>query len=360
MSIGRFTRSRSDLVSLITAAAAAIVFAGCGNNSSPPTPSPTHGLKAPIVGLLDKSGAPSDPSFDDALAGYVVPVRWADLQPTAGGPIAPNNAIDTAISQVRAHNAANPSHQWVLKLRISAGIDAPDWAKSIGGAPVSITSDRPVMTGTVGRFWLPAYQAAYSDLQTKLAALYDSVPEIHEVVITMCQTIFSEPLIRQISVPQTSDNLIAAGYTVGADHMCHQAAIRAHQVWTKTISDYTFNPYQVVGPGGRGGTDEQFTEQLQDYCRQVLGPRCGLENNSMRVPIQPGGYASMYQHMKSLGPPITFQLADTKKVGDIAGAIELAASYGAYSVELPKNYAQITTPQALANAEGVLTAANQH
>jgi hypothetical protein len=329
---------------------------GGSSQSSPPTASPTGTLKQQIAGLLDKSGQPTDPGFDGVLDGYVVLARWADLQPSAGAPIASNNAIDKAIAQVRAYDAARRSHPWLLKLRVTAGIDAPEWAKNIGGPPVTIISDRPPLTGTVGRFWLPAYQAAYTDLQSKLAARYDSVPEIREVVISMCQTVFDEPMIRQISVPETDQNLLAAGYTVNADHACHQAAVRAHLVWHETISYYTFNPYQVVSNNGIQ-SDETFTEQIQDYCREILGRRCGLENNSIRVPIQAGGYARMYEHMKSLGPPLTFQLADIKKVGDMVAAINLARSYGARSVELPNKYQQVITPDLLMAPEFALRSA---
>lgn len=37
-------------------------------------------------------------------------VSWAELQPVAGGPIAANNAIDQAITDVDAWNAATPTH----------------------------------------------------------------------------------------------------------------------------------------------------------------------------------------------------------------------------------------------------------
>jgi hypothetical protein len=144
---------------------------------------------------------------------------------------------------------------------------------------------------------------------------------------------------------------------VDADHACHQAEIRAHLVWHRTLSDYTFNPYQVVSATGAGHDDEAFTQQIQDYCREILGRRCGLENDSLRVPIQGGGYPRMYEHMKALGPPLTFQLAAIKKVGDIVAAISLARSYGALSVELPNKYQQVTTPDLLMAPEMALRSA---
>jgi len=54
---------------------------------------PASGLKYPLLGLLDRQGAPSA-SFYTVLNGYVVNVSWASLQTSAGGPITSNNAIE--------------------------------------------------------------------------------------------------------------------------------------------------------------------------------------------------------------------------------------------------------------------------
>jgi hypothetical protein len=200
-----------------------------------------NGLKYPLIGLLDRQGAPQS-SFYPVLSGYVVNVSWASLQTSPGGPITSNNGIGRAIAQVRSANAAGA--HLALKLRVWAGIQAPSWAKTIGGAPVAVRDPNSNASGTVGRFWTPAYEAAYANLQAKLAALYDGAPEIREVSIVGCMTIYDEPFLRQANDPGTVANLRAAGFTAAADMACQRAQIVAHAVWKLTYGELAFNPYQ--------------------------------------------------------------------------------------------------------------------
>ena len=108
-------------------------------------------LKPVLTGLLNRQGVPPA-AYRSSEGGYdiqgtqddqgnpdVGDVSWAELQPTAGGPIAGNNAIDLAVADVRAWNAANPTHPEALKLRVAAGIHSPSWALDLGGACVAVT-----------------------------------------------------------------------------------------------------------------------------------------------------------------------------------------------------------------------------
>ena len=156
----------------------------------------SNGLKAPIIGLLDRGKAPKA-AFYGVVDGYVVNAPWATLQFAAGAPIAAGNPIDRAIAQVRLANRSGA--HLALKVRIFAGSQAPNWAKYVGGAPFVARDPNSGATGTVGRFWTPAFGAAYQDLENKLAAKYDLVPEIREVTIARCMTIYAETMIRQIS-----------------------------------------------------------------------------------------------------------------------------------------------------------------
>ena len=141
--------------------------------------------------------------------------------------------------------------------------------------------------GTVPRFWTTPVEQAYASLQASLAAKYDSAPEIQDVSITGCMTIYAEPLIRETSSAQTIRNLLAAGYTSVADEQCQQQEITAHAVWTHTHSSLAFNPYQVINANGTAGVNEAFTQSLMGYCRQVLGDRCTLGNDFDPYPEQP-------------------------------------------------------------------------
>ena len=262
----------------------------------------------------------------------MVNVDWSQLQPTPGGAIVADNPIEEAITQVRALNATDHAHLG-LKIRVFAGIDAPDWVKSLGGSPIRLTNPQGGQTGTIGRFWSDAFGQAYDQFETLLAAKYDRVPEVREVTISRCTTFYDEPFIRDVSDPSDVSALIAAGYTLEADETCQRAEIDAATVWQHTHSDLSFNPYQVINPGGTTSSDELFTGLMMSYCRQVLGPACVLENNSIRVPPPPE-YQTMYVQMQTLGQPIAFQTASAERIGDLQSTLQYAVSLGANSVEL--------------------------
>ncbi len=300
-----------------------------------PTPTPVipTSLKRPLGGLLDRTGPPP-PAYVSAMGGFVVNVHWSDIQPEPGASIPDGNPIDLAIATL---HQLDPTGRMGIKVRLFAGIYAPDWAKSLGGPPISIVDPTTGSAGTVGRFWNDDFGAAYADLQAKLAAKYDTAPEIREVTISRCTTAYAEPFIRDASSPSTVAGLLAAGFTVAADQRCHRDEILAHKVWIHTRSDLSFNPYQIID--GTGRNDETFTEDMMAFCRSTLDARCVLANNSLRAPqLVPALYSELYVRMHSLGPPIAFQTAVLAKVGSLAATLEYAISLGAGSVELPNGF----------------------
>lgn len=333
---------------------------GSANHGTPGVPSPSGTsvatpapgqLKPVLSGLLDRTGAPL-PEYYGTLAGYVVNVHWGDLQPAQGGPIAANNAIDQAIAQVRGINASAHMHLGI-KVRIYSGLYAPEWAKRLGGSPIPVADPQTAQNGTIGRFWTDAFGQAYATLQAELAAQYDQVPEVREVTISRCMTVFAEPFIRDIASPSTVQALVAAGFSAQADVGCQQGEITAHLAWHHTRSDLSFNPYQVINSDGSTGTDEGFTEQMMDYCRKILGRACVLGNNSLRTKLPPA-YVAMYAKMQSLGPPLAIQTATLGRVGDLNGTLAYAVTLGANSVELPSGY-QATPATSLQDAERSLS-----
>jgi hypothetical protein len=269
---------------------------------------------------------------------FVVNTTWASLQPTPGGPIVHPNDIDNAIKLAQAGG-------YTLKLRIRSGIDAPEWAKTLDGPalPFYYTSATAgvsgTLAGTVGRYWLPDFSAAYADLQQKLAADYDDVPQIRETDITQCSSIFAETYLRDAMDKRNVATLLSAGFTVAQDNACHVAQIQAHQVWKRTPSALSFNPYSAIQPDGTVRTDLAYTESQMVYCRSVLGARCVLSNHSLATKRTAGGtYGAMYAYMHSLGGSIDFQTATVLKIGDYTQVLAYAAALGAHSVELPTGY----------------------
>ncbi len=282
-----------------------------------------------LGGLLDRHHVPEE-RFRGVVKGFVATIPWATLQPEADAPLAARNLIDQAISVARAERLK-------LKLRVTAGIDAPDWAKRLGGEPVPV-SDYYGRKGTVGRFWSQGFGQAYLRLQQRLAARYDDVPEIIQTEITRCTTMFAEPFLRQGRTPDSVRGLLQAGYTAAADEVCQRQQVEAHQVWQRTRSGLSFNPYQRISSDGNVSPDEVFTEKMMVYCEQMLSSRCVLENHSIRATGQSRWYPKMYEAMRSTGAPIAFQTAAPPRIGNLMDTLEWAIEQGASSVELPSTY----------------------
>jgi hypothetical protein len=370
--LSRLQRTRiprlAQRIGLVAVIAGCIALAGCGTPSDFPTvtatpspaasalPSPApNDLKPALAGLLDRNGVPPS-SYLGALGGYVVNVYWKDLQPTSGGSLAPDNAIDRAITEVNALNAAHGT-QLGLKIRVFAGIWAPTWVKDLGGSPITLVNPQGGGSGTIGRFWTDAFGSAYTQFEDLLAAKYDEVPAVREVTISRCTTFYDEPFIRDTTDPTDVTALLDAGYTPEADESCQRQEIATATVWQHTRSDLALNPYEVIGTAGTKATDEPFTLSMMQYCRQLLGLGCVLENNSLRYPVIGAGYEAMYESMSELGAPISFQTATADRVGDLSETIGYAVTLGANSVELPGGYQSIETPASF-SASGKLLANN--
>jgi hypothetical protein len=289
---------------------------------------PPGPLKPALQGIIEINQLPTGAELPVA-GGVALSVTWKELQPTRGGPIASNNSLDQTISAIRAITQAQHLNLGI-RFRVLAGINAPDWAKSLAGAPVTVVAAQGGESGTVGQFWTDPFGQAYADLERKLAAEYDTVPEVREVTASRCTTIFAEPLLRQATEPVTVSNLAVAGYTDAADDRCQHQMIDAHQVWRHTRTGMAFNPYQH--PGGNI-QDTAGTLRFMAYCRQVLGPRCVVENNSIRYPPI-SNYVPMYQAMKQMGAPISFQTAGPNRIGSLPQTLTWAAAQGANAVEL--------------------------
>jgi hypothetical protein len=302
------------------------------------SPAPSVLIKPVVQGLCDRAHtAPA--AYLGVVNCAVVKADWAALQPARGGPIADNNVIDQAIAEANQRNAADPGLRLRLKLRVYAGMAAPEWAKHLDGDPVPLVDPQTGgAIGTVPRFWTSTFGAAYDDLMTKLAARYDNVPVLLDVVVSRCTTQFAEPFLRQGQNAANREAYLSAGFTIAADHRCLQEQIDTHaRVWQHTRSSVAFNPYQSMDARGTH-PDEAFTEAMMGYCRSALGSRCVLGNNSISSPLDGGAYTPMYARIFALGAPFYFQTATAAKIGDWRATLDWAAGHGADMVELPAGY----------------------
>ena len=160
-----------------------------------------------------------------AFGGLVVQATWSDLQPNSSSDF-DTTVIDDALDAVNTYNAAAaklppPNNRQIgVRLRIFAGCtdgvsDAPAWAMSLDGSPITITATYAggPETCTFGRFWDPTsnYAAAWRQLQTKLAAKYDANPLIQEVAVTSCTSFSAEPFFLPHASGRQHDDGAARG-----------------------------------------------------------------------------------------------------------------------------------------------------
>lgn len=305
--------------------------------------------KAIIQGVADRQGiaATADRAVVNAA---VVDCTWAVLQTTNGGAIASNNPIDQAIASARTINNAGGNIR--LKLRVHCGIDSPTWAKNLDGGPIANWHDAQPPNPIVGDmpiWWGPNFALAYTDLMTKLAALYDSEPLLLDVVISMACTQFAEPFIRQAGYAGNGTDARAKGYTPTLDKAALRNQIDIHKaVWLNTASSMAFNPYTTLD----AGTTQEDAWMLSTitYMRNTLGVRGVVGNNSgekgrLNGAGTPSGaysdsrYGPMYDALINAGPPSYIQTATAAKLGtDWPFVLNWCANNGINMVELPSGY----------------------
>src|SRR4051794_162588 len=188
---------------------------------SPSRAATVTSTKAPVRGLVD----PAHFSSAGYVSGFVVNARWADIQPTQGGPIVHPNAIDNAISQAQSSGDT-------FKIRVTAGVDSPSWLETAtGGAVTLYNPSSGSLAGTSPRWWTPPMNTAYDDLQAKLAAAYDTNSFVQEATIDECMGVYAEPYLKDATNATNVTNLRNAGYTDAADKSCLSHEIVAHKVW---------------------------------------------------------------------------------------------------------------------------------
>jgi hypothetical protein len=301
------------------------------------------GLKTAVGGMIDRFGVPASPGFD-WMAGYVVSSRWDQLQASEGAAITPGNPLDLAIANVRAWNASHSVQRGLRHRLLMSTASTPAWPQLLGGAAVRVT-DVQGNSGLVGHYWTSTYQVAYADLQSKLAAEYDAVPEVRENGLSGAALVFPEPYLHYDSAA-----LLGAGDTLAADIASYAAMMNAHLVWKRTLQDLSFNPADFPGEGGI-----TFTLAGISAFRRLFGKQGVLMNMSLRASGLSSDYATMYAAISADGPPIAFQTATVARMGDPATTFAKAVAYGAHSLELPVGYAA-WSPSLLAQYQAALLA----
>jgi len=266
---------------------------------------PFDGFKAAQTGLVDMGvisfydNVGAIPIFNvwelaqykNSFSEIVLNVTWAQLQASENS--LDTSFIDTAIQQVTQFNSTYNSDIGI-KLRVWGGYTAPNWAKEIGGAPITITGESGVDPNvyspqTIGRFWTADYVNAWQNLQSQLAAKYDGMAIIRGMSQTIGTSATDEPFVPLRTNAFVSSNpadgtvnqiaqLQMGGYHDAAEMLTLRAAIANYSQWSTTPLDYTMNSFHFFDGGGEayGGN---FTLAVLQQAR-----------NSARI-VQPGNHA---------------------------------------------------------------------
>ena len=240
---------------------------------------PFDGFKAAQTGLVDMgvisfydtSGA--IPVFNvwelapykDSFSEIVLNVTWAQLQTSQTS--LDTSFIDNAIQQVNAFNATYHVDLGI-KLRVWGGFTAPDWAKEINGAPITITGQNGVDPGsyasqTIGRYWTTDYISAWQSLQSALATKYDGTAVIRGISQTAGTSATDEPFVplrvNAAVSPNPADGTVneiaqlqMGGYHDTGEMLTLRAAIADYSQWSTTPLDYTMNNFHLYD----GGTEQ--------------------------------------------------------------------------------------------------------
>ncbi len=316
------------------------------NNASPVTNPP--GVKPALTGLIDmgiQASYGGDQPFLTVnvsevapyvgdFSGIVINENWGQLEPSQG--VYNWSDLDSSLSALTAFNEAHPTGQLYAKLRIFGGNGAPDWAKAIGGPPISVTlKNHP---RTYGRWWTPAYEAAWSDFQHAMAARYDTNPLIRAVSVGSCASSTGEPFVTEPGKASISV-LEAAGWTSSAQQSCLQNALSDYSGWKTTPIEFAFSPFEDFS-GYTFEPDPTFMTQIMTACVNSLargGPECIPGNNALSDNSLSSKSAPAYQEIDTLWnqKPASFQ-AYFQTVGAPVDcqAIALGISYHATAIEL--------------------------
>ena len=269
------------------------------------------------------------------LTGTVVDVSWSQLEPSQG--TFDFSMLDADLASVSAYNNAHPGATLGVKLRVWAANDAPGWAKTMDGAPIS--TDVNNQPATVGQWWKSDYRAAWAGLQSALAQRYDSNSLIDEVVVASCASLTDEPMIMAAS-PDVSSVLLADGWTDAAQQSCLNGALSDYAPWHHTAIYFPFSPFTTISSSGQRGIDDSVTAEVMQRCAGSLssgGPWCILGNNALSA-SQSGTF--VYNEINSLyaadpnNTAVAFQMNSPAPTATAAcQAVDVAVAEHANSIE---------------------------
>ncbi|NNV56261.1 hypothetical protein [Limnovirga soli] len=312
------------------------------------TPSNFDGLKQPLKGLVCRDYDRIDPAGSDdnmmkITNGVIIQLYWKDIQPTENGAIVRGNRVDQAIDWARKFKAKY-GIEIPIKVRLYCGVYSPDWLIKKG----SFT----ILDEKLPKYWEPAFLTAFADVQQKLAAIYDNIPEISEVVDGATGLKSAENLIRPFGdnarKQQVGDIFLQAGYTKQNDSLAIIKSYQAMKPWKHTLISVCFSSYQYLDSKGNAYETAEGTIPFINSFVNMYGKQAVVGNNGLRTTAgshgedfaEGGERYKLYNYFKKLkeekGVTIYFQTSTTKRSGsELSPVIEEGIKYGAAYIELP-------------------------
>lgn len=342
-------------------------------------------LKPAVRGLMDRDvivgGNVTMPNAEQfGFVDYVVAnVEWSKLERATAdgrGSFKQFNGLDMpgwkTIDEVIALNRVKG-----IRLRILAGVDAPDFVKQIDTTPISAQGDGEtpaidcsikadgtgggiaVKTGTGKKasergcttaFWKDRVIEQYEELMAEVARRYENVTKVSDVVNSGCMTIFAEPFYRGQRDVGSNERLWQAGLREWKDKACHERVMQAHNnIFIKTRTSIAVSPWDIIkNENARIIREKSWTDTRDfiNYWRGVMQEKLVLQNNGLGETDgcvdgnSPGGQQFCYlAGVKNQF--IGFQTERFEVLGDDRGLIKALRSgqnMGAVFIELPGAY----------------------
>lgn len=276
-------------------------------------------------------------------------------------------------------------------LRVRAGVDSPQWVKDKTKlVDWYFKSFAETQKHELPAFWTKKYQDSYLSLMRGLAVKYDDNELLGMVAASMCMTTHAEIMWnrtgrkknadgdeirdangknpRQVNIAAMTDSSVLGSdvYTNPKDYACLERQVDIHNsTWKRTPSvfgSHLYQKYYLTEKAANNAADAQGksrskidagdaatilgkTRDIFNYCRDELGDRCVLGNNSLRDD-EVATNNNIYDVLLEMGPPLYFQTnvfgsvddgkdpKDAFSYEDMLAAMTLAGSWGAFMVEM--------------------------
>jgi hypothetical protein len=280
-----------------------------------------------LTGIVS-TGGQVPAAFQGVVKAFTLNVSWASVEPAQG-------TFDYSIIDAKVATAASLGER--ILLRVEAGVQAPSWAQNIGGPPVIITDPQGGGGGPVGRWWTPAYEQAWADMEANLGARYDSNPTIGKVTDCEGQAVFCEPEHRGGFA--SAGALHAVGFSTAADIASIQRSIDDMvTAWPTTEVHLALTNYQNQDTGK---SDTAVTIQIASYGRGKYARHFVIGWNGVRDPLPPAPYLAWI----AANSPADGQTATPARIGNPLQAVSDAFQtlhYGSIEISGDSQLSQFT------------------